>query len=103
MQDRCPTRGRGRPAPARLRSPHSIEAPRALVGRRGSTLPICEVDLRPGGGWRFVQRKPNGKEYGFRCEYREIVPPERLVFTFEFEGMPGHVALQTLAFEEENG
>jgi uncharacterized protein YndB with AHSA1/START domain len=61
------------------------------------------VDLRPGGAWRFVQRQPDGNEYGFRGEYREILPPERLVYTFEFEGMPGHVALETLTFDEENG
>jgi uncharacterized protein YndB with AHSA1/START domain len=35
--------------------------------------------------------------------YREVVPPERLVFTFEFEGMPGHVAVETLTFTEEGG
>ncbi len=80
--------------------------PKHLVhwwGRKGSTLPVCEVDLRPGGGWRFVMRKPNGTEYGFRGEFREIVPPERLVYTFEFEGYPGHVSVVTLTFEEANG
>jgi uncharacterized protein YndB with AHSA1/START domain len=94
-----------------------FDAPRRLVfdahtqakhlvhwwGRKGSTLPLCEVDLRPSGGWRFVMRKPNGTEYGFRGEFREIVPPERLVYTFEFEGYPGHIAITTLTFDEENG
>ena len=92
-----------------------FDAPRPLVfdahtkpehlvhwwGRRGFTLPVCEVDLRQGGAYRFVQRGPDGQEYAFRGEYREILPPERLVYTFRFEGMPGHVALETLTFGEE--
>ena len=72
-------------------------------GRTGSTLPVCEVDLRPGGAWRFVERQSDGNEYAFRGEYREVVPPERLVYTFEFEGMPGQVVLETLTFEEQDG
>jgi uncharacterized protein YndB with AHSA1/START domain len=72
-------------------------------GPRGYTLEVCEIDLRPGGAWRFVQRAPDGSEYGFRGEYREIVPPERLAYTFEFDGMPGHVSLETLTFEERDG
>jgi uncharacterized protein YndB with AHSA1/START domain len=64
---------------------------------------VCEIDLRPGGAWRFVERQTDGNEYGFRGEFREIVPPERLVYTFEFEGAPGHVALETLTFEDLDG
>ncbi len=60
------------------------------------------MDFRPGGAWRFVQRGPDGNEYAFRGVYREIVPPERLVYTFEFEGMPG-VSLETLTFVEHDG
>lgn len=71
-------------------------------GPRGFTT-VCEIDLRPGGHWRFVQRGPDGNEYAFHGVYREVVPPERLVYTFEFEGMPGHVALETVTLQEHDG
>ncbi|MFN2565442.1 MAG: SRPBCC family protein [Gemmatimonadaceae bacterium] len=94
-----------------------FDAPRALVfeahtkpehlrhwwGPRSSTLPVCEMDFRPGGAYRFVQRDADGTEYGFRGVFREIVPPERLVYTFEFEGAPGHVSIETLSFVEQAG
>ena len=77
-----------------------FDAPRELVfeahttpehvrrwwGKHGTTLPVCEMDFRPGGAYRFVQREPGGAEHGFRGEYRDIVPPERLVYTFEYRG-----------------
>ncbi len=72
-------------------------------GPRGFTLPVCEMDFRPGGSYRFVSRGPDGAEYGFRGEYREIVPPERIVWTFEFEGTPGHVSVETVTFVEQDG
>lgn len=72
-------------------------------GQRSATTVVTELDVRPGGGWRFVQRAPDGSEYGFRGEFREIAPPERLVQTFEFEGMPGHVVLQDMTFTEQDG
>ena len=94
-----------------------FDAPRRLVfeahsspehlrhwwGWRDSTLPVCDMDFRPGGAWRFVQRTADGQEYGFRGVYREIVPPERIVQTFEFDGMPGHISVETLTFEERDG
>jgi uncharacterized protein YndB with AHSA1/START domain len=94
-----------------------FDAPRELVfqahidprhvphwwGLRGSTTIVDMMDVRPGGAWRFVQRDPEGNEYGFRGEYREVVPPERLVYTFEFEGMPGHILVETITFEEHDG
>ena len=61
------------------------------------------MDFRPGGAWRIVHRGSDGEEYGFRGEYREIVPPERIVWTFEFEGMPGHIIVETMTFEEHDG
>jgi len=65
---------------------------------------ICrEMDFRSGGRWRFVQRRPDGVEYAFRGEYREVVLPERIVQTFEFEGMPGQIAVETLTLVEKNG
>src|SRR5438034_5021359 len=53
--------------------------------------------------WRFVQRDAEGNEFGFHGEYREVVPFERIVETFEFEGMPGHVLVESAVFEEIRG
>lgn len=72
-------------------------------GQRGSTTIVDTMDVKPGGAWRFVQKAPDGTEYGFRGEYREVVPPERLTWTFEFEGMPGHVLVETMTFTETDG
>jgi uncharacterized protein YndB with AHSA1/START domain len=72
-------------------------------GPRRLTTTIDKMDVRPGGAWRFVQRGPDGAEYAFRGEYREILPPERLVSTFEFEGFAGHVMLDTTTFEDLDG
>src|ERR671935_3037718 len=58
------------------------------------------MDFRPGGTWRFVERAADGNDYGFRGQIREIVPPERIVQTFEFEGMPGHVSVETMVLED---
>src|SRR5207249_9669617 len=58
---------------------------------------------RPGGKWRIVHRGPDGDEDGFHGEFREIVRPERIVWTFEWEGMPGHVSVDTLTLEEHEG
>lgn len=57
----------------------------------------------PGGSWRVLQIDGEGNEYAFRGVYHEVVPAERLVFTFEFEGMPGHVCLETHTFEPVDG
>ena len=95
----------------------TFDAPRELVwealskpehmrewwGPRGFTMPVCEMDFRVGGAYRFVQRGPDGAEYGFRGEYREIVPPERIGWTFEFEGMPGSISVDTMTLTEEDG
>jgi uncharacterized protein YndB with AHSA1/START domain len=105
------------PSDREIRITRVFDAPRALVfeahtrcehlekwwGPRGFTLISCEMDFRAGGAWRFVQRGPDGNEYAFRGEYREIVPPERITWTFEFEMMPGHVSVETVAFEERDG
>ncbi|GAA4726088.1 SRPBCC family protein [Phytohabitans rumicis] len=68
---------------------------------RGNPLD-CEMDFRPGGTYRFVEHAPDG-DYAFRGEYREIRAPELIVQTFEFEGMPGHVCVETLELTEEGG
>jgi len=95
-----------------------FDAPRELVfeahskcehlakwwGPRKYSLAICELDFRPGGAYRFVHRGPDGmEEHGFRGEFREIAPPGRIVWTFEWEGMPGHVSVDTLTLEDLGG
>lgn len=72
-------------------------------GQRTSTTIVDKLDFREGGAWRFVQKSPDGSEWGFRGEYRDIVPPERYTYTFEFEGMPGHVIVETFNFTESDG
>ena len=67
----------------------------------GYSVPVCEVDLRPGGKWRFVNRHPKG-EAEFYGEYREIVPPERVVFTEIFAPFPDAGSLVTAVLTEEN-
>ena len=71
-------------------------------GRRGWTLPVCEVDFRPGGAWRFVFRGPDGAGMGMYGVYQEITPPERIVYTESFEGYPGET-INTLVLSEEAG
>lgn len=94
-----------------------FDAPRELVweamtrpehlkqwyGPRSTTLVACEIDLRPGGTFRFVMRVPDGTEFAFSGTYREVVPPARIVNTWGWEGMPGHEAVETATFEEEGG
>jgi uncharacterized protein YndB with AHSA1/START domain len=68
----------------------------------GYSVPVCEVDLRVGGKWRFVNRHPSG-EAAFHGEYREIAAPERLVFTEIFEPFPDAESLVTSVLTDENG
>ncbi|MBI5670572.1 MAG: SRPBCC family protein [Chloroflexi bacterium] len=64
---------------------------------------VDRMEVKPGGMWRYVQREQDGTEYGFHGVYHAVEALERLVFTFEFEGMPGHVLLETVTFEEHSG
>jgi uncharacterized protein YndB with AHSA1/START domain len=73
------------------------------MGPRSLTMVIVENDLRVGGRYRFIHRAPDGQEFAFRGEYREIAPPERIVRTFVFEPMPDQEALETLVLEESGG
>jgi uncharacterized protein YndB with AHSA1/START domain len=73
------------------------------LGPRDLTMTIDHMEVRPGGAWRYTHRDPNGNEYGFHGVYHDVVSPERIVGTFEFEGMPGHVSLDTGTFEEQDG
>jgi uncharacterized protein YndB with AHSA1/START domain len=74
-------------------------------GWRGSTLSVCEINLRPGGGWRSVLRMPDGKEHAFKGVYREIGAPERLVYTecFDEASVGSPEWLTTATFEEQDG
>jgi uncharacterized protein YndB with AHSA1/START domain len=69
-------------------------------GLRNATTIVDQMDVRNGGSWRFVMRDADGSETGFRGTYREVTPPERIVQTFEWEGMPGHVSVETATFED---
>ena len=94
-----------------------VDAPRSLVfkawteqehvarwwGPQGFTTTFCDMDIRPGGTFRFCMRSPTGTDHWKRGVYREIVPPERIVFTFAWEdaaGNPGHELLTTVTFAE---
>ena len=92
-----------------------FEAPRNLVfkaytdpnlyvqwlGPRGYTMLLETFEPRSGGRWRFIHTDPQGNEFGFHGVNHEVLPPERIIDTFEFEGHPepGHVMLETVMFE----
>ncbi|HET6174898.1 MAG TPA: SRPBCC family protein [Gaiellales bacterium] len=57
-----------------------------MLGPDGWTMPVCDVDLRAGGAWRFAWRGPDGTELSMHGVYREVSPPERLVFTEAWGG-----------------
>ena len=80
------------------------QLPQWLLGPEGWTMPVCEIDLRPGGAWRFVWRKSGGKneEMEMRGLYREVVPPERVVHT-ESWGPGWPETINTLTFTEKEG
>lgn len=79
----------------------------ALVARwwglKTNTTAIDVMEARPGGRWRYVERGPNGEEFAFHGVFHAVVAPERIVQTFEYEGMPGHVVLETATFEDLGG
>ena len=68
----------------------------------GYSVPVCEIDLRPGGRWRFVNRHPKG-EVAFSGKYMEIVAPSRLVFTEVMEPYPEPGSVVTTEYTEEDG
>lgn len=90
-----------------------FDAPRELVfkaftdpklvaqwfGPREYKTRVDKMEARPGGLWRFVQSDNKGNEFAFHGVHHDSVAPERIVATFEFEGVPGHVLLQTVTFE----
>jgi uncharacterized protein YndB with AHSA1/START domain len=109
-----------KPADLELVVTRMIDAPRRLVfkawtepeqvarwwGPQGFVTTHCDMDIRPGGAFRLCMRSPVGTEYWKRGVYREIVEPERVVFTFAWEdasGNPGHELLTTVTFADEGG
>ena len=76
--------------------------PHWMLGPEGWTMPVCEIDLRPGGAWHFVWRRSEGTEMGMRGVYKEVTPPERLVST-ESWGGDWPETLNTLILSEEGG
>lgn len=72
-------------------------------GPRGFTTTVDAMDVRPGGTWRVVQRDAEGNEYAFHGVYHDVTPPDRVVYTSEYEGMPGHVMLETATLEDLGG
>jgi uncharacterized protein YndB with AHSA1/START domain len=101
------------PADREVRIERIFDAPRdrvwravtepALVARwwgRGNQLTIERMEVKKGGHWRYVEHAPNGQSHGFEGRYAEVAPPGRIVQTFEWDGMPGHVALETMTLED---
>jgi uncharacterized protein YndB with AHSA1/START domain len=76
--------------------------PHWMLGPEGWTMPVCEIDLRPGGAWRFVWRRSNGKEMEMRGVYKEVKAPERLVHT-ESWGADWPETINTLVLSEKDG
>ena len=104
------------PSDRELVMTRSFDAPRDLVfeahtscqhmshwwGPRKYEIADCEIDFRPGGKWQVTHRA-EGEEHMFRGEFREIVRPERITWTFEWMGMPGHISTDTVTFAEQDG
>ena len=94
-----------------------FDAPRELVfkaytdpslipqwwGPKLYTTTVEKMDPKPGGSWRFVQRDAEGHEFGFHGVYHEVRRPEQTVDTFEYEGFPGHVLLESATMEDLGG
>jgi len=100
------------PAEREIRIERTFDAPRERVwqamtdpkllaqwwGRGNRTVVEC-LELRRGGRWRFVEHAPSGPQ-GFKGRFREVTPPERIVQTFEWDGMPGHVVVNTMTLQD---
>ena len=95
----------------------AFDAPRELVfraftepdllaqwlGPRGYTMKVERFDLRDGGTWRYTHVDQEGNEYAFHGVFHGDPSPDGFVQTFEFEGYPGHVSLDTAVFEDAGG
>jgi uncharacterized protein YndB with AHSA1/START domain len=72
------------------------------LGPRGMQVEVLELDARTGGGYRYVHRGPEG-EFRFRGVFHAVVPDRLIVQTFEYEGWPERVSLETMRFEDIGG
>jgi uncharacterized protein YndB with AHSA1/START domain len=105
------------PSDTEIRMTYEFDAPRDLVfkvmtdpkqiphfwGPRDQKTTVDTMDVRVGGRWRFIHEGPGGETAAFRGEFKEIVPPEKLVQTFEFEGFPGKISTDTTVLEDIGG
>lgn len=100
------------PSDRELRVERIFDAPRARVWRamtepelvkqwwgRGNPLTVERMEVERGGHWRFVEHSDHG-DHGFEGRFREVVAPEKLSMTFEWDGAPGHVVVQTIVLED---
>jgi uncharacterized protein YndB with AHSA1/START domain len=100
------------PSDREIRIERIFNAPRDTVWRamtdpqlvaqwwgRGNKLVIEKMELERGGHWRFVEHSEHGT-HGFEGRYREITPKERIVQSFEWDGMPAHVCIETATLED---
>jgi uncharacterized protein YndB with AHSA1/START domain len=97
----------------------TFDAPRELVwqafmdperiprwwGPHGSTATVVEMDVRPGGRWRYISRAPDREDVPFMGEYLEVEPPARFRWTFivDIDGMREHIGVETFSFEDVDG
>lgn len=102
------------PGTAQIIITREFDAPRDLVfrahtdpallvrwlGPRDLTLTIDRYDVRDGGRWRYVHTDAQGNAYGFHGVFHGDPSPQAIVQTFEFEGAPGHVKLDTTTLEQ---
>ncbi len=105
------------PSDTQILITREFDAPRHLVYRAYTTPELirrwwagdrgqvtsAEVDLRPGGSWRYVMTANPGVEVAFHGEYQEIIDGERIVSTEVFEGAPDAAAVNTTTFAEHDG
>jgi uncharacterized protein YndB with AHSA1/START domain len=100
------------PTEREIRIERVFDAPRSRVWRamtdpdlvkqwwgRGNDLEVVRLELERGGHWRFIEHGPEG-DHGFEGRYREVVPEERIVLTFEWDGMPGYPCVETMTLED---
>lgn len=75
------------------------------LGPREMAMNIDSNEIKPGGFWRFTHTSPKGMVHGFHSAIHEATFPERIIRTFEYEGLPerGHVSLETATFEALDG
>ena len=92
-----------RAARAGIPCPHRAGTAGAVAGPRDLAMTIDRWEARDGGTWRYVHTDAHGNAYGFHGVFHGDPSPQAIVQTFEFEGAPGHVALQTAAFTGRGG